>query len=129
MANKLIICEQEDFLDCFEVLVTNDKSQKSCAKVVKELKPAIVEYLKKNNSTCFENECGKIEIKQAVSQTFDEDKLLDWLQKNHPEFIVNIPTIDMDALNEYMYEHMEEAAQLIPFKQEKIMEKVYIHAN
>lgn len=129
MSNEIIINNEEEFLKSFEELMIHDKKQKSSEKVVKKLKPVIVEYLNKHNSTQFENELGSIKITQTISENFDEDKLVQWVKENHPEFIELKPVVNMEALNNYMYDHTEEISQLIPIKKVTKSRRVYLNAK
>lgn len=110
-------------------LITEWVKYKRLLKQVSNTKEQIVAYMKDNSIEKMECANGYIRISKSVQESFDEEKLIMYLQENYPQAIKMVPQIDYEYLNNIAYKDKNFVVNLIPFKIKKESARVFLHEN
>lgn len=66
-----------------------------------------------------------VNITNVVSNTFDEERLIEWALKNKKPIIKTITVIDEEALENLVYNHKILPEELQPFQITKVSQRMY----
>lgn len=97
-------------------LISVHKQESILSKKLKKLKEDVRDYMQKNNLSFITNEDGEVLIKEVEQTSFDEDKLITWLEENHPECLAVKTVIDYDMLDKVAFEDKKLPQELIVFQ-------------
>lgn len=97
-------------------LISVHKQESILSKKLKKLKEDVRDYMQKNNLSFITNEDGEVLIKEVEQTSFNEDKLIPWLEENYPECLVVKTVIDYDMLDKVAFEDKKLPQELIVFQ-------------
>lgn len=97
-------------------LISVHKQESILSKKLKKLKEDVRDYMQKNNLSFITNEDGEVLIKEVEQISFNEDKLIPWLEENHPECLAVKTVIDYDMLDKVAFEDKKLPQELIVFQ-------------
>lgn len=97
-------------------LISVHKQESILSKKLKKLKEDVRDYMQKNNLSFITNEDGEVLIKEVEQTSFNEDKLIPWLEENHPECLAVKTVIDYDMLDKVAFEDKKLPQELIVFQ-------------
>jgi UDP-N-acetylglucosamine 2-epimerase len=97
-------------------LISVHKQESILSKKLKKLKEDVRDYMQKNNLSFITNEDGEVLIKEVEQTSFNEDKLIPWLEENYPECLVVKTVIDYDMLDKVAFEDKKLPQELIAFQ-------------
>lgn len=97
-------------------LISVHKQESILSKKLKKLKEDVRDYMQKNNLSFITNEDGEVLIKEVEQTSFNEDKLITWLEENHPECLAVKTVIDYDMLDKVAFEDKKLPQELIAFQ-------------
>ena len=97
-------------------LISVHKQESILSKKLKKLKEDVRDYMQKNNLSFITNEDGEVLIKEVEQTSFNEDKLIPWLEENHPECLTVKTVIDYDMLDKVAFEDKKLPQELIAFQ-------------
>lgn len=97
-------------------LISVHKEESILSKKLKKLKEDVRDYMQKNNLSFITNEDGEVLIKEVEQTSFNEDKLIPWLEENHPECLAVKTVIDYDMLDKVAFEDKKLPQELIVFQ-------------
>lgn len=97
-------------------LISVHKQESILSKKLKKLKEDVRAYMQKNNLSFITNEDGEVLIKEVEQTSFNEDKLITWLEENHPECLAVKTVIDYDMLDKVAFEDKKLPQELIVFQ-------------
>ena len=96
-------------------LISVHKEESLLSKKLKKLKD-VRAYMQKNNVSSITVDDGEVIIKEVEQTSFDEDKLITWLEENHPECLAVKTVIDYDMLDKVAFEDKKLPQELIVFQ-------------
>lgn len=97
-------------------LISVHKQESILSKKLKKLKEDVRDYMQKNNLSFITNEDGEVLIKEVEQTSFNEDKLIPWLEENYPECLAVKTVIDYDMLDKVAFEDKKLPQELIVFQ-------------
>lgn len=97
-------------------LISVHKQESILSKKLKKLKEDVRDYMQKNNLSFITNEDGEVIIKEVEQTSFNEDKLIPWLEENYPECLTVKTVIDYDMLDKVAFEDKKLPQELIAFQ-------------
>lgn len=97
-------------------LISVHKQESILSKKLKKLKEDVRDYMQKNNLSFITNEDGEVLIKEVEQTSFNEDKLIPWLEENYPECLTVKTVIDYDMLDKVAFEDKKLPQELIAFQ-------------
>ena len=89
-------------------LISVHKEESILSKKLKKLKEDVRAYMQKNNVSSITVDDGEVIIKEVEQTSFDEDRLITWLEENHPECLTVKTVIDYDYLDNAIKAFKEE---------------------
>ena len=97
-------------------LISVHKEESILSKKLKKLKEDVRAYMQKNNVSSITVDEGEVIIKEVEQTSFDEDRLITWLEENHPECLTVKTVIDYDMLDKVAFEDKKLPQELIAFQ-------------
>ena len=97
-------------------LISVHKEESILSKKLKKLKEDVRAYMQKNNVSSITVDDGEVIIKEVEQTSFDEDRLITWLEENHPECLTVKTVIDYDMLDKVAFEDKKLPQELIAFQ-------------
>lgn len=105
-------------------LISVHKQESILSKKLKKLKEDVRDYMQKNNLSFITNEDGEVLIKEVEQTSFNEDKLIPWLEENYPECLTVKTVIDYDMLDKVAFEDKKLPQELIAFQVVKKLQRM-----